>query len=129
MIAQRCLLLVLASVVVAGTAMAESINVPNYSFESPDIGADPGYTYTIDNWTKGGVSSLSGILENGYLGYTVTNLDGGQAGFVAAVSGTSTGYVYQVLSATYTVRNLYTLTVGVAKSGAAPFGGAESKLD
>ncbi|MDD5704570.1 MAG: hypothetical protein PHR35_01495 [Kiritimatiellae bacterium] len=125
--AKRCIVALAVAWMAGGVVRAESINVPNYSFESP-VCPEQGYTTVVENWSEVGVSD-AGLLVNGFNSQTLTNASGNQMGYLSTVSHTVTSGFHQVLSAAYTVGRSYALTVGVAKcSAATPVADPESRL-
>ena len=126
MLSSRTLTPALAALVVLGTASAshaQNIPVQNFSFESPAVGTNPGFTTNvIPGWTGGGgagygVQSLAAgppLFPNGIP-------DGAQYAYVNA------GYIFQDLGLPLTAGNTYTLTayVGARTDNA----GATGKID
>jgi len=106
--------------------LAETINVPNYSFENPHTDfADP----TVDSWQKfpkpdwydesSGFlwTQLSGVFKNTAAGQPdhIDNVDQNQALFLFGVPQNG---LFQSLDATYQVGHSYSMTAGFAGGGA-----------
>ncbi|HEY7117305.1 MAG TPA: PEP-CTERM sorting domain-containing protein [Tepidisphaeraceae bacterium] len=107
--------------VVAGTASAQSVPIPNNSFESPTVTFEQQASPFVDDWTNtgpvlsGGVNLNAGIFPNSPEGQPghIDNPDGNQIAYI----GTQTGNeLSQVLTSTYQAGKAYALKVAVAKS-------------
>jgi hypothetical protein len=121
----------------AGTARAGTLYVPNYSFESPDIGTNSPYAAPVlDSWQESPQPSwyepadfggspwedLVGTFYNlpnftnsmGTNSTYIDNCDGVQAAFMFALPQVA---IYQDLNATFNVGKSYTLTVGLIGGG------------
>ena len=114
----------------ASPALADSIPIPNYSFEDPALPAAPPYAspaisdwqklpvpswwtqagYTADAWND----SAGTFVNVNVPGEYIDNCDGNQAAFVFAVPGYE---LYQDLSATYHAGLAYQLTVAIEGGG------------
>lgn len=110
----------------AGSVQAQSINVPNWSFESPQVPAGFPAVTTIDSWEKAPVppgfppedwNNLAGIFPNPAPGEPrhITNADGNQVAFLFVVQGVS---ISQDLAATFDAGFSYTLSLGLRGGGA-----------
>jgi hypothetical protein len=104
-------------------ALAESINIPNGSFESPYLEVVAPYaTSDISDWQKAPApegypadqwANAAGIFVN-VPWAPVDNIDGRQLGFMFS----NPGYeLYQDLDATFSVDRSYRLTVGIVGGG------------
>jgi len=117
--------------------LVEGIYVPNYSFESPDIGTNSPYAAPVlDSWEEapqpdwyqpayfGGSpwADLFGTFYNlpnftnsmGTNNTYIDNCDGVQAAFLFALPDVA---IFQDLNATFTVGKAYTMTVGLIGGG------------
>lgn len=100
----------------------EAIPVPNFSFESPDLGtSNSGTGFGTGTWQTTGAAGHTGRFKNnGSYGNFMNNTDGDATGEVQMawmniIAGTS---IYQDLSAVYEVARSYELIVGVgARAG------------
>ena len=111
---------VLALVLGAGSLSASVINVPNFSFEGPDVGPG-GAGISIDAWNENGDDNTQGVAANGWNGGLINllNSDDNQIAWMntqpdPANDLASTG-LWQLLSDTYTVGKSYELTVAMAR--------------
>jgi hypothetical protein len=110
--------------------LVEEIYVPNYSFESPDIGTNSPYAAPVlDFWEEspqpgwyvpadyGGSpwADLAGTFYNvPFPGEFIDNCDGVQAAFLFALPQVA---IFQDLAATFNAGKAYTLTVGLVGGG------------
>jgi hypothetical protein len=116
-------LVVLAVAGTCGSARADFIAVPNFSFESPDVSADPFYHQypnvngpSSDAWAQPTGKANAGTFLNGHFGRNFSNLTGTQAGYLDVDVQEFT--LYQDLSsATFEAGKKYTLTFGLGKAG------------
>jgi hypothetical protein len=126
-------LLALCSVVLGTSvsAMAESIYVPNASFENPVL--SPGGVVTMDSgaysWTAPSYAWMgcpAGIFNNNPAapyGSVITNQDGSNmCYFMDAVNPEipAASQIFQDLTATYEVGKSYTFTIGIARRSDEP---------
>ncbi len=102
------------------SAFATAINVPNYSFEGPGVGAG-GASIAIDSWNQNGADNNQGVAGNGWGGGQINlpNSDGDQVGWMNTQPDynndlASVG-LWQLLPETYTVGKAYELTVAMAR--------------
>jgi hypothetical protein len=111
---------------------AGTIAVPDYSFENPDVSADPYYatfpnisltTPSNDVWAGPGYSS--GVVLNGKHSRAYTNLVGSQCGWMDTTAGAHPVFM-DLTAATFEVGKAYKLTIGV---GGMADGWASDKLD
>ena len=128
----RSLFLVASGLAVADSASAQSLTVPNGSFELPST------TFVdtrIDLWTKtpqpswfdpaatGGIGwdQLSGVFANTAVGQPshIDNVDGNQAIFVFALPQVGISQVLSTPEGTFQPGSSYTLTVGLLAGGGA----------
>jgi hypothetical protein len=128
--------------------LVEGIDVPNYSFESPDIGTNSPYAAPIfDDWVEspqpvwyvpaefGGSpwADLAGTFYNlpnftnssGTNDSYIDNCDGVQAAFLFALPQVA---IMQDLDATFEVGKTYTLTVGLIGGGGGMTNGSTFEL-
>lgn len=126
-------------------ARANTITVPNYSFESPAGPFPLQVSLTIDDWTTTGPpsevvdvgngprNSGVGIFQNsnpGLAGYA-TNADGNQMAYMFSGSQDPTYSLHtlsQVLSTPFAANTKYTLTVGISDAGSPPPPGDQLSL-
>jgi hypothetical protein len=113
-----------------GALRAGNLYVPNYSFESPDIGTNSPYAAPVlDFWEEspqpswyvpadyGGSpwADLAGTFYNvPFPGEFIDNCDGVQAAFLFALPQVA---IFQDLAATFNAGKAYTLTVGLVGGG------------
>jgi len=113
-----------------GALRAGNLYVPNYSFESPDIGTNSPYAAPVlDFWEEssqpgwyvpadyGGSpwADLAGTFYNvPFPGEFIGNCDGVQAAFLFALPQVA---IFQDLAATFNAGKAYTLTVGLVGGG------------
>src|SRR4051812_7288178 len=94
---------------------AAIINVPNNSFESPDIVFASGGA--IDNWTKlEPVPPQVGLFDNTAVGQPdyIDNVSGGQVAFIFGGPGIG---LFQMLSSTYTPGQSFSITAAIGGGG------------
>lgn len=125
-----CTIVVLAS---CSLAVADTITVPNASFESPGVSGSPYYAALPINaepatgdWGWSG--NFAGVVyNNGNYTSTLTNADGYQFGALdySATLGSS---LSQDLNATYQMGKSYKLTVGIANRSDIP-GNSGDQMD
>lgn len=112
----------------AATVQAQTINVPNGSFESPT--PPPGYPATpqVDFWQKspqppgvplpGGITweQLAGVFPNTPSGSPdrIDNVTGNQAAYMFAIPGVA---LFQQLNSSFTAGNSYTLSLDILGGG------------
>lgn len=106
------------AVLAAGTCVlqAQSIVVPNHSFESPDVTDTGGVSTVIESWQKAAPpvpDFTAGIFANGPGPRQIENADGSQVAYMFAVPGVS---LSQELAAVYEVGKSYELSVGLRGS-------------
>jgi hypothetical protein len=118
------MLTLLFSALPASPARSATIDVPNGSFESPEVA----YAASdISDWNKAPVPdwwALTGALDEQWTNAGgvflntpnawIDNLEGNQAAFMFALPGYE---LFQDLAATYTVGQSYSLTVGIEGGG------------
>ncbi len=97
---------------VATSAHAASVVVPNFSFEAPSLGVNGAAVGNPTSWT--GVGTV-GYVYNGWNGgaINVTGLDGNQLGWFNTDVGSG---ISQSLSSTFTIGESYQLTVAAVKA-------------
>jgi hypothetical protein len=133
---------------VGNVGLVEGIDVPNYSFESPDIGTNSPYAAPVfDDWVEspqpvwyvpsefGGSpwADLAGTFYNlpnftnsmGTNDTYIDNCDGIQAAFLFALPEVA---IMQDLDATFEVGKTYTLTVGLIGGGGGMTNGSTFEL-
>ncbi|HAB16277.1 MAG TPA: PEP-CTERM sorting domain-containing protein [Verrucomicrobiota bacterium] len=127
----------LGSVVLAagiGRLVADPVDVPNYSFESPTVPEGFPVSNTIDSWQKTpqpvwfdpntfGIewNQLSGVFPNppSTEGNHIDNMTGNQALYLFALP---TVGLFQEVGANFTAGMAYTLTIGILGGGGIPEG-------
>jgi hypothetical protein len=137
-----------AMLALAGGVHAGNVYVPNYSFESPDIGTNSPYAAPVlDSWQEspqpiwynpadfGGSpwEDLFGTFYNlpdftnssGTNNTYIDNCDGVQAAFLFALPQVA---IFQDLGATFTVGDSYTLTVALIGGGGGMTNGSTLQL-
>jgi len=134
-----CSTIVTAACLSASAALATSIDIPNYSFEAPSAITPFGVSTAINNWTTygdypfdtgGGLcSSGTGIFPNVNPDLTVnfTNADGAQLAYIFTQTSIKNPEgeekpdgMEQILAATYTAGQAYTLLINVGLANAKP---------
>lgn len=131
----------LATFFLADRVHAGNIYVPNFSFESPNIGTNSPYAAPVmDDWQEspqpswydpadfGGSpwSDLFGVFYNvPFPGEYIDNCEGVQAAFLFAIPQVA---IFQTVDATFKAGKTYTLTVGLIGGGGGMTNGSTFQL-
>ncbi|MCK5175048.1 MAG: hypothetical protein KAR47_16765, partial [Planctomycetes bacterium] len=118
--------LITAILLIIASVQADSIDIPNHSFEVPAIDPIENPFLAIpfvSSWTEDDVDSADSLNTGTFLNTPpgndnhLFNVDGSQLAFLGSMEGNA---IWQYLPATYQEGKSYRLTVGVCISAAYP---------